>query len=502
MKLDVELVRALSSQDDSQRGDIRSKLVREGAKSVPKLLVILESEDKRVTRDARRAAIRLLGYIGDTRAVKPLVRFLQGEYLSLEKDAVWALGRIGDPDAIPYLTSMLKSIEKTKRIQREWQSERGAICEALGRIGTERAIQILEERLVDGRRVDRDVALALGATFSRPRALYVLERALADDTLKNPVALMRAISRSGGISAVRVLGGVIVDGDGYLDGNAQALRDSAAEYIALDRACGMDYISWGRQEHVQAISPLIEALGNEHLYTRQKAAQSLGVIGNRLAVHALSQALEDREAEVREAAYEALGKIGGGRAIKALLEAVPTEKACWAQVALAEALGRLGDARGVQALARFVGDSDKEVRQAVAKAFGEIGMESAVPHLARLLADKKQDVAVHAAVSLGNIGGRKAEKALESCKTESPALKDVIEAASWLAKGPYTLKELESALQSSSAPIRKAAVVVLSQRPSPKAIKLLRRAAENTEDRWFASQVRNVLERLTVEDAW
>jgi HEAT repeat protein len=295
---------------------------------------------------------------------------------------------------------------------------------------------------------------------------------------------------------------VIVDGDGYLDGNAQALRDSAAEYIALDRACGMDYISWGRQEHVQAISPLIEALGNEHLYTRQKAAQSLGVIGNRLAVHALSQALEDREAEVREAAYEALGKIGGGRAIKALLEAVPTEKACWAQVALAEALGRLGDARGVQALARFVGDSDKEVRQAVAKAFGEIGMESAVPHLARLLADKKQDVAVHAAVSLGNIGGRKAEKALESCKTESPALKDVIEAASWLAKGPYTLKELESALQSSSAPIRKAAVVVLSQRPSPKAIKLLRRAAENTEDRWFASQVRNVLERLTVEDAW
>jgi len=475
------------------------RLVLRSEKSVPELLMLVTSDDERITYDARKRAIWLLGYIGDSRAVEPLSRMLRTS--GCTREIATALGRIGDPDAIPHLVCMLETIEKSRELKIMWSTERRAALEALARIGTSRAIQAIESRLVDGRQVDSDVALALGIV-PRPRALLVLERVLGDQTLENQVDVMRAIARIGGASSIRILGGVITGGDGQGDPNTHAMRRSAARYIAMDRWCSMAQVLWRRQESVGAIPPLIDALGSQDSGLREEAAESLGEIGNRLAVHALSQVLKDPEAEVRKAAYEALGMIGGGKATKALLEAVPTERECWAQVALAEALGRLGDARGVQALAPLVEDSDEEVREAVADAFGEIGVEEAIPHLAKLLADKESDVAVHAAVSVGKVGGQKAVAVLKSHKAESQMLKDAIEAATWLAKGPYTIKQLESAMQSPSAPIRKTAVIVLSHQPSSEAIKLLRRAAAESEDVGFASQVWAVVRRLTNGYAW
>lgn len=86
----------------------------------PLISVIERSKDLGVLEEATVA----LGKIGDPRALPALQNLLAHSYVSVRERAAWALGRIGHPDAIPALQQALTDTS---------QAVRSAVKSALGR---------------------------------------------------------------------------------------------------------------------------------------------------------------------------------------------------------------------------------------------------------------------------------------------------------------------------------------------------------------------------------
>ncbi|MBA7684037.1 hypothetical protein ES703_92426 [subsurface metagenome] len=83
-----------------------------------------------------------LGIIGDSRAVEPLIEYLEhSEDDHLRCDIVTALGRIGDKKATPALIEAL--------LNDSYRHTRCEAARALGEIGDKRAIPALEKALKD-----------------------------------------------------------------------------------------------------------------------------------------------------------------------------------------------------------------------------------------------------------------------------------------------------------------------------------------------------------------
>lgn len=98
----------------------------------------------------RGAAIEALGWIGDARAVTPLLGLLGPETEnSLRELAIEALGRIGDPRALPPILQALTHAD-------EWV--RRAAAEALGELGDRSAIEPLSAALSDHSALVQDAA--------------------------------------------------------------------------------------------------------------------------------------------------------------------------------------------------------------------------------------------------------------------------------------------------------------------------------------------------------
>ena len=131
------------------------------------LIAKLDNEDK----DVRMESARALGYLGDRKAIEPLLALLEKD-----KDAkvrLWAaisLGKMGDPDGIGYLFSFLGSDDNLSRKM---------AVEALVEVG-ELVVPKLIDSLKDENYLVRCGAVqALGAG-KFPEAVPVLASALRD----------------------------------------------------------------------------------------------------------------------------------------------------------------------------------------------------------------------------------------------------------------------------------------------------------------------------------
>ena len=67
---------------------------------------LLKSQDVHI----RQYVAYLLGQVGDTRAIEPLIDALQDEHVGVRGAAANALGNIGDQSAVPYLKPLLNNI--------------------------------------------------------------------------------------------------------------------------------------------------------------------------------------------------------------------------------------------------------------------------------------------------------------------------------------------------------------------------------------------------------
>jgi len=140
------LIMKIWEPDEDVRFSASEALVKIGTAAVPQLIKALETAEPEVTELGifdpdyvlRATAARILGKIGDRRAVRPLVSRLVEPKVGVRVAAINALAKIGDPEAVEPLASVMFCGDGNVRI---------AAAKALGEIGDPRGIEPLKRLL-------------------------------------------------------------------------------------------------------------------------------------------------------------------------------------------------------------------------------------------------------------------------------------------------------------------------------------------------------------------
>lgn len=349
-------------------GDILSspRFMKEGAAdiAVPLLLTILTEKDpKDPTKfkndeGARSGAADALGKIGDPKAVPALIETLKTDTPAVQRVAIGAIALIAAPTGEAALIQAVK--DKDADAEARLQAAAG-----LGKIGSPAAVEMLITSLNDPDLKMRSAAVAALAHAGRPS----LNGPTQPQALE---ALIAALSNSN---------------ENIRTGAANALTRVAAP---------------------EADSALIAALKNDNNESdlRGAAAAALGFPHNKAAVPALIEALSDRDGDVRDVAQSALVQIGP-EAIDALVAAMQTGKtdAFYA----AQAIAQQG-MPALEALKKLAADSAHPVGQRwAAVALGDMGVADAAKPLQDLAKSSDPDVAYVAQAQLARLGQPQAQ---------------------------------------------------------------------------------------------
>lgn len=249
----------------------------------------------------RASAAWALGEIGNPQAVDPLIALLKADYdeALIRHNVAWALGQLRDPRGIEHLIPLL--VEADERL-------RMVAAEALGKIGDPEGIEHIIPLLKDESYAVRwYVAWILGET-GNPCAVGPLLAGFAEEPNK-----------------------------GWL------LYENA-EPEPLNGVFKHISIALGKIGDAHAVEPLIAHLKSSELGARRSAARALGELRDVCAVGPLISLLNDRSWSVRLAAAEALRKIGDTRAVDPITSLLNDPKEEVRQVA-AHAFEALTDQR-------------------------------------------------------------------------------------------------------------------------------------------------------------
>ena len=382
------------------------------------LLASFNHEDWSTSRDAMEALIKL----GDKDAVPHLINFLnddkdgESRYRRGREHAAEALGELGDKRAVPHFIDALKGEEDdTEKLGEDvvidgdsdvvayshsvdWfeKEEKQYAARALGKLGDERAVPVLIDALNDDDRTLRAyVAGALG-NLGDKRAVPSLISILGDEDswVRREAAL--ALGELGDERAVDPLINALNDDEGIVRlyalralGN---LKDTRAVPHVVDALRGDN--SWRQW---------IGALRGDENRVRQEAATVLGKIGDREAVSHLLKALKHDVSTVREEAAIALGELGDNEAIPALTEALKDYNRR-VRASAAFALGELGDKSGLSVLINTLDDPDELIRLRSELALLKLGGEARVPSYLLNLKDLEDPKRLHAIKKLAKLG--------------------------------------------------------------------------------------------------
>jgi HEAT repeat protein len=161
-----------------------------------------------------------------------------------------------------------------------------------------------------------------------------------------------------------------------------------------------------------AIPPLVRCLDKNNAYAiRLAACNALGSIGDPEASAALATLLKtEKESSIRSAAIQSLGEIGGPDAVATLISTLAhcRDEEMEARTEIANACAEAGDLSVVPVLIKELDNDDQRVVAAAAEALGNLGSTTAVPKLINLATNGSKEVRAQAATALGQIGDSQA----------------------------------------------------------------------------------------------
>lgn len=235
--------------------------------------------------------------------IDPIIGDLKGETWGSREKAMETLVRIGKPAVEPLIAALNDDVPAI----------RTGAAEVLGKIKDGRATEPLIQALEDETgRVREKAAEALGR-IKDGRAVEPLIQALKDETWGVREKAIEALAKIGK-SAVPPLVEALEDEDVRVRTEAaRALQELSwrpkdpshkASYL-IARKDWDELVRLGRP----AVGSLVKVLKDKEPGVREKAARTLGEMGDVAAVESLTESLEDTESIVREAAQKALDKI-------------------------------------------------------------------------------------------------------------------------------------------------------------------------------------------------
>lgn len=268
------LVAELRHVDEHASRSVVEALVRFGAVAVDPLVGVLGSPEH---GDGRIWAARILGQLGDARAVDALVARLHDRDDRLRMSAAEALGRVADRRATQALVqAMLR--DPAPRV-------RAHAAAAIAKVEGERAVDVLVSALADP-----DHA-------TRMRALEAFESIEVSDTRPLELALRDPMPD------VRKRAALALDRIGYTDRLVAELDSDDAEAVEAAR---LALVEMGR---VGLADSIAAHLAHASFSVRTRLAQICGALGNPSVAPRLLPALDDPEWPVRAAVCEAVGKL-------------------------------------------------------------------------------------------------------------------------------------------------------------------------------------------------
>lgn len=166
--------------------------------------------------EVQKTAARVLGNIGDSRGVDPLISVLkESKSDAVRFYAAFALGRIGDPRAVDALSEALRDKESDVR---------GIAAQGLAKIRSPRAVDLLISALKDEKDEVQEVAASTLALIEDPRFSVI-------DAANNYAALVEKGDRSNDsllIAAIKVYGHKKMALRYYVRGNESLKRAANA----------------------------------------------------------------------------------------------------------------------------------------------------------------------------------------------------------------------------------------------------------------------------------
>jgi HEAT repeat protein len=411
--------------------------------------------------NVRVAAAEALGAMGGPAAEAALRRVLGR--------AAAAGGAAGDVllalAALDGLNRMAVSLPSSELAQMAAEPTlRGAVLRALGRSGDPQALPELVAGLRAPARTVREAAL-LALSELHPR-LDGAGRALVAETIDAPVHEAIVAALTDGPAALRRAAARVLGLSGRVEsvqpltlalGHPELREAARAALVALGRAGG---------EALVALAPDLEPRLRAEAYA---LLPELGLAaGDPRAVLLCTEALDDEEPEAAAAAAVALGELGGREALAPLLRALEAGGAV-AQAAAA-ALGRLGrdhyDEVRILVASRGLGGSDAPY---LCRVLALCGRDEDVARLREALGADSAALRRAAAEALGALpspstAGLDADEALLfALADESPEVRAAAARSLGAHAPPDVVEPLDRAAADPEPPVRAAAARALGQ---------------------------------------
>jgi HEAT repeat protein len=314
-------------------------------------------------RELKGHALDTLVSIGDV-AVDIMIAALEHGGSFVRAQAVDTLERIGDERA---LDSLFERLADTH------DDVRRAAARAILSIGGSKAVDLFLAALRDDDPNMRQAGRHL-RFVTDPRANAALRSALADEDAEVRLLVVEALGRT-----------------------SQAHPDTAADLVAMlsdadARVRRLVMETLGKWGDVEAIDPLLDILIGPSRRDFTAATKALEAIdpdweaGPNVDsfLPQAREALADADADVRRNAARTLGRVRDLEAVELLIGALGDDSAD-VGVAAARALGTIGSDEAVNPLVDALGHSDVEVRAAAASALGTLADPQALEPLIEAL---------------------------------------------------------------------------------------------------------------------
>jgi HEAT repeat protein len=340
--------------------------------------------------DVRDMAASVLGRMGESRGIRPLVSALEDENALVRKSAAEGLDALGwhpttrSDEAVYFVATrhweraaaaFPEAVPAVLRALQDHSPEiRAAAAKILGQAGTPQVIEPLVQALHDpDSQVRRSAAHAIEQAGA-PQALEALLAASRDPDHEVRRAVARALGHTADSRAIPTLISAIRSRSPELvKAGAQSLVQiggpAVGQLIPLLREADEELheIIADILAHIgsSAVLPLVEAMQNATPPVNEYAARILGRTRDSRAVWPLINALEDPLLACP--AMLALGKLGDVRAVDRLLELLDS-KTDSIQQAAAIGLGGIGDPRAVEPLIKVLKAGDYNTRKDAAEA--------------------------------------------------------------------------------------------------------------------------------------
>jgi HEAT repeat protein len=305
------------------------------------------------------------------RVTNLLMEQLAAEDLEIRLAAVMALGRIGDPAAVPALTEVLQNEPELAILT----------AGALAKIGDLRPFEPLITMLAHPEAAVRQAVISALNSMGHPdmpgRILILLED-------PDPKIRESAVKIAGYFSYPQCV-------ERFLD----RTRDPE-ENIRRAAVESLPYL-----EDDRAFSHLVHALLNDSPKVRAAAAKALSHTEGREALPHLLKALEDEAPWVRFYAARSMGRHRSTAAAEALTERITRDPAQHVRIEAIKALAEIDGKGTLSLLTPLVKDPDPDIARAAIRGLGIIGHPGALAPLFEALGSTDPELRIAVLHALG-----------------------------------------------------------------------------------------------------